>query len=464
MFDPGLAQVRFGYGRSPEVAGPSSVEEMLALLQGADKALEQFPTASAEVVTARVVEMMAVERKLRKMSLEAPGWEEAQAAVKRQRNQAGYVRRKWIAAEVMRRVWTGDALRERLVAFWADHFSAPGKNWLYRYTGPIYVDVAIRPNVMGRFEDLLIAAVTSPQMLRYLDQTGSIGPNSKKAKKRKTPLGLNENLAREILELHTLGVGGRYTQGDVRQLAELLTGLTATNDQEVRYLSGWAEPGSETVLDKVYQTRRSQISDIHEVLRDLARHPDTARHIARKLAVHFVADHPDPVLVTALEARYLETEGDLGAVVEALLRHPLAWRLADADSGNMKQPELFVSSAMRALGTPRDWFETHTSRRVKRYVELPLRTMGQPWRRPLGPDGFEEGDAYWLSPQGMGARLQWALSAPAQMLPELPDPREFVETALGEVVPGAVRFAAEAAENRREGIALVLMSPAFQRV
>jgi len=325
---------------------------------------------------------------------------------------------------------------------------------------------AIRPYVGGRFEDLLISAVLHPQMLHFLDQNSSVGPNSQFAKRKrpKKELGLNENLAREILELHTLGVGGDYAQKDVRQLAELLTGVTTVQTEGTAYMPQRAEPGAETVLGKDYGGRRARMSDVHDVLRDLARHPDTARHIARKLAVHFVSETPDEDMLVAMGARYLETDGDLTEVVAAMLRHPAAWAPVGAEVGNFKQPELFVCSAMRALAVPQKRFREVKSNQLERVLGTPLRTMGQPWRRPFGPDGFEEADGHWLTAQGMAARLQWALGVPTAVLNELPDPRIFVETTLGEHAPASVRFAAEAAENRREGIALVLMSPAFQRV
>lgn len=465
VFDADIAQSRFGYGRSGYVLGPKSVEEMMALLRGPDLAAQDFPIDDIAEVRTRVRVLVEQRQAFRKSEAGSEARDILKKTYNGGRKHARSERAGWLAADLARRVWTGDALRERLTAFWADHFAAPGKIFVYRYLAPAHVNTAIRPFVAGKFEDMLIAAVTSPQMMHYLDQVGSVGPNSDFANMDdRAYKGLNENLAREILELHTLGVGGAYTQTDVTQLAKLLTGLTARIGQETKYFSKRAEPGSETILGKEYQTRRSRMSDIHEVLRDLARHPDTAQHIATKLAVHFVSDTPDPDLVGVLTEAYLETDGDLGVVTEALLRHPAAWVPVGQGAGNFKQPELFVSTALRALAVPKQWFEAANDKSVTRLFERPLRKMGQPWRRPLGPDGFEEGDAHWLSAQGMGARLQWTLGAPAQLVSELPDPREFVEEVLGPDAPAAVRFAAKAAENRREGLAMVLMSPAFQRV
>ncbi len=464
-FDPDIAQTGFGYGLSPKVTGPADITDMVALLRAKEPEMPCFPLPSDAEMREKMLALLDARRKISKAEKGSDAHQALQEAFKTARRAAKQEGAKWIGATLARRVWSRDGLRERLVAFWNDHFSAPGKNVIYRYTEAAYVANAIRPHVNGRFEDMLIAAVLHPQMLHFLDQNTSVGPNSTIAKKRSEKnLGLNENLAREILELHTLGVGGGYTQKDVRQLAELLTGVTTIQKKGTAFLAKRAEPGAETVLGKEYGKRRARMADVHAVLRDLARHPDTARHITRKLAVHFVSETPDEDLLVSMGARYLETDGDLAEVMEAMLRHPAAWAAVGPGVGNFKQPELFVSSSLRALAVPKERFRDVKSQELERLLGTPLRMMGQPWRRPFGPDGFEEADSYWLTPQGMAARLQWALGVPAEVLEDLPDPRQFAETTLGPQMPGAVKFAAEAAESRREGIALVLMSPAFQRV
>lgn len=465
-FDPDIAQTRFGYGRSPVVAGPDSVDEMMRWLRGDEVTLPGFVFPTDAEMRVKTAEIRKARGRISKAEAGSAEQERLRKALRKARRAAKQEVAGWIGGTLARRVWNRDALRERLVAFWVDHFSAPGKIDRYRFSEPAYAANAVRPHVNGRFEDLLIAAVLHPQMLHYLDQNNSVGPNSRFAenKRPKKELGLNENLAREILELHTLGVGGGYTQNDVRQLAELLTGVTTVQKEGTVYISQRAEPGPETVLGKEYGTRRARMADVHEVLRDLARHPDTARHISRKLAAHFVSDTPDEDLLVSMGARYLETDGDLSEVIEAMLRHPAAWAAVGSGVGNFKQPELFVSSALRALAVPKEQFRGIKSKQLERLLGTPLRTMGQPWRQPFGPDGFEEADGHWLTAQGMAARLQWALGVPTAVLDALPDPRDFVETTLGPTAPASVRFAAEAAENRREGIALVLMSPAFQRV
>jgi uncharacterized protein (DUF1800 family) len=366
--------------------------------------------------------------------------------------------RRWLVAHILRRMNSTTPLRERLESFWADHFTVLGKAGPLRMATSSYIATAIRPHIGGAFEDLLIAATTHPLMLHYLDQQGTAGPNSPQALKVPNRLGFNENLAREMLELHTVGVNGPYTQTDVRELAELLTGLAFRAETGTEFRPLLAEPGAETILGRRYGgDRPATLDDIHTALRDLARHPATARHIAGKLAVHFVSDQPDPDLIRSIETAWLETGGDLLSAYHALLTHPAAWSAAP---GNMKQPFDYIASACRALDVPGKTLR----KQVVAMIERPMQRMGQFWQAPLGPDGLPERDDAWITPQGLAARVQWAFLVPQLLGPDLPDPRIFVETALGPRPPEVVRFAAGAAETRADGIGVILASPAFQRM
>jgi uncharacterized protein (DUF1800 family) len=307
----------------------------------------------------------------------------------------------------------------------------------------------------------LVAVVTHPLMLHYLDQNTSAGPNSRAAARARRTSGLNENLAREVLELHTLGVNGPYTQNDVRELAALFTGLSYTAEDGFVFRKPYAEPGAETVLGQSYGGKAPRLDDITAALHDIARHPATAQHIAQKLAVHFVADTPDPALVQALARRYGETGGDLSAVYTALLDHPAAWA---PERVNVKPPVDFIGSAWRALAVDPEVVEGLSLRDLRRTLILPLRDMGQPWQAPDGPDGWPEEDSFWITPQGLSARLRWAVSAPPVLCDPLPEPSAFAPVALGQgAVPDPVEFATRAAETPAEAIGLVLASPAFQR-
>lgn len=459
-FDPITAEIRFGCGLSPVVARPSDVGQMLDGLSSPDKMSDWFKIEPFPEFRQRMVQRQALQKKLRQNR----GSEEGKALGKQIRLLKKAARQDhfdWLGAHILRRTYSQTPFRERLEGFWADHFTARGKAGVMMRAGSPYTQSALRPNMAGAFEDLLIAAVTHPLMVHYLDQGRSTGPNSIRAQRKPGKFGLNENLAREILELHTLGVDGPYTQTDVRELAELLTGLTHQAKQGRHFQKDMAEPGPETVLGASYGGSTPNFRDIEAVLRDLARHPATARHMASKLAVHFVSDTPDPGLVDALEQTWRSSDGQLLEVYRTLLEHPAAWKTKAA---NAKKPFDFMSSAIRALAIRPETLQGFEEKEMRQRIFEPLRLMGHIWQKPDGPDGLDETDGTWLAPQGVAARLQWSVIVPQLLLPRLPDPRQFIETALGGRASEAVRFAASAAESRAEGVGLVLISPAFQRM
>ncbi|MDJ0823629.1 MAG: DUF1800 domain-containing protein [Paracoccaceae bacterium] len=458
-FDPVLAEIRFGCGLSPFVPAPESVEALLAGLTAPDVVAERFPVETFEAFLPRVREVGRL-RQIRRANRGTAEDDDAREAIQRLNQAARVESFKWMAAHIARRVETTAPLRERMAFFWADHFTATGKDSVLRRASSPYLESAIRPNMTGTFEDLLFEAVTHPLMVHYLDQAFSMGPNSQRAKVKKGR-GLNENLAREVLELHTLGVDGPYTQTDVTELAELFTGLTHNFQKQGRAFNpNLSEPGTQTILGKTYGPDGA-MRDIRRVLRDLARHPATARHIARKLAVHFVSDTPDPALVDDLTAVYRDTGGELMPLYRALLTHPASW---DTDQPNVKQPFDFVTSALRALAVPPEVYLPLPERRFRVLFERPMVGMGHVWDKPDGPDGLPEEDSAWITPQGLAARLQWSMIVPQQLVPDLPDPRDFVRQALGRRATATLEFAAAAAESRADGIGIVLASPAFQRM
>lgn len=459
QFDPELAEIRFGFGLSPTLSPPQSTEAMLAALQERDEAAERFEIAEIEAGLAAASTYGKL-RKIWKRSRTDPHRQDAEAAYKSYRRVHLQQRHLWFRQSLLRQSQTRDAFRERLVVFWADHFTTRGKNAKLRPLVSPYIESAIRPFLSGRFEDLLIAAVTNPLMLHYLDQSRSIGPNSQVARKRNRNAGLNENLAREVLELHTLGVDGPYGQSDVRQLAELFTGLSYTASKGFFFRGTKAEPGSETVLGVSYGGGMASLDPVLQVLRDLAAHPATARHIAWKLAVHFTRDDPDPGLVSKLTASYLQSGGDLLQVYDTLLQHPASWA---PELKNIKPPQCFVASACRALGVDESSLTGWNAKKIQKVFVAPLKMMGQPWQAAPGPDGWPEEDQAWITPQGLSARLQWAMAAPQIVLQSLPDPVDFAHQSLGVRASERVKFVAGAAETRAEAIGLVLASPAFQR-
>ncbi|MFV1465316.1 MULTISPECIES: DUF1800 domain-containing protein [unclassified Phaeobacter] len=466
-FDGELAEIRFGCGLSPLHAPAAGPERLLADLQAPDHAAQTWPIPGFDAALADARAYSAA-RRARKAAAGSPDFEMRDRDLKHQRALMRDHQADWFVRRLLRCVTTPHGFRERLALFWADHFTAQGKIAALRYAATPYVETSIRPHIAARFEDLLIAAVTSPLMLHFLDQHRSTGPNSRRAKRvaqrQGRVVGLNENLAREVLELHTLGVGGPYTQQDVRQLAELFTGMIYDTTEGFKFAPGWAEPGAETLLGKRYDAEVTGLAAIKQALRDLARHPATADHLAHKLAVHFTRDTPDPALVAHLAARYRATSGDLTQVYAALLEHPAAWQ---PDLENVKPPFAYLASACRALALPAAALTGLNRAQVNRFFLRPMQRMGQRWEVSNGPDGWPEADATWITPQALAERLRWCMSVPTQVMVQgagpLPAPLQLLRSALGGRETAQLRFVATAAETEREAIGLILASPAFQR-
>ncbi|ARN83586.1 hypothetical protein B1812_11240 [Methylocystis bryophila] len=342
---------------------------------------------------------------------------------------------------------------ERLVAFWSNHFAVSvAKGGFVRASAGAFEREAIRPHILGKFADLLIAVEQHPAMIFFLDNQRSIGPSSRAG--TLDGKGLNENLAREILELHTLGVDGGYSQADVTALARIITGWSfAEASSETGepgaflFKSNWHEPGAQTLLGRIYdETGRAQ-GEL--ALRDLARRPATARHIATKFARHFVADAPPRDLVEALTKNFLQTDGDLKELCLALIDHDAAWR---ALAAKIRTPNEFVVAALRATGFPLK--EPGPALNV-------MNALGMPLWQPGGPNGFADTASVWASPEQMKLRLDasWQM---AQRVKDV-EPMAALETAFGEAASRETREAVARAESRPQAIALLFMSPEFQR-
>ncbi len=457
-FDPQTAAIRFGTGLSPRIDPTTSVDQMLDTLRRPDDMARKFPVDRFADIQFTIDEIRRLNR-TRRENKDSPIAKEAKQRIRLLKKSARRWQASWLNAALSRGAMTQDGFRERLVQFWGDHFTVVGKVSILRYTVSTYVEDAIRPHLSGTFADLLKAAVFHPMMLIYLDQVNSVGPNSRRAARRKGT-GLNENLAREVLELHTLGVGANYTQSDVRSFAKLLAGVTYRGNESHEFAGFSAEPGPIKILGKSYRRGVAQLRDVEQFLEDLALHPDTAKHLARKLAVHFVSDAPDQGLVNAIAKTYLASGGDLTATYRAMLNHPAAWAMPDQ---KVKQPFDFIVSSLRALDvTPADMKRLNW-KVMRAGIYAPLALMGQKWQSPTGPDGWPEAAGDWITPQALAARIQWAMTVPAIVKPDLPDPRKLVQTALAGRASGALAFAAKGAENRAEGVGIILAAPEFQR-
>ena len=461
VFDPALADIRFGTGVSPRSVRPTGVEDMLDRLTGPDRIADAYPVPRFDGAAGEDIrlfsDLLKARNKVRGTDAEAP----ARKKLVKQRKKLRATEMQSARNIFLRGIMSDDGFRERLVWFWTDHFATGPRSQLHRASMASYVEDAIRPHVAGRFADMLWAAETHPIMQVYLDQQKNFGPNSAAAKKSKKPVGLNENLGREMLELHTLGVGGGYTQADVTALAGLLTGLKVEKNTRAVFKPNAAEPGPFMILGQYWGgAPGDRERDLREFVEALSVNPVTLRHLAYKLAVYFVADEPDDGLVEHIAAAMIGANGDLVAGYRAMLEHPASW---SPEPSNVKPPIDFIVSACRALEIHPAMLERMNDSNTQARFLVPMSLMGQPWFDPNGPDGLPEADYRWVSPQGLAERIQWSMTAPQALTTKLPDPRSFVETALAGRAPETVKFAAKAAETDWEGIGLILSSPAFQR-
>jgi uncharacterized protein (DUF1800 family) len=337
---------------------------------------------------------------------------------------------------------------ERLVWFWSNHFCISADK-IADMAGP-YEREAIRPHVLGRFSDLLLAVEGHPAMLFYLDNVQSMGANSIAGINRDK--GLNENLAREILELHTLGVRSGYTQADVTSFANVLTGWTWIGPDQPNHGGEFVfnkrlhEPGDQTVLGKVYSD--TGVEQGRAVLADLARHPATAQHVAQKLARHFVADDPPPALVGKLAKTFQNTDGNLREVARTLVSADESWT---PQRQKLKSPAEWIAGVLRLTGT-------QSVIPIGRVMNAQA-TLGEPLWRPPAPNGWPDTETAWID--GVPRRLDIAseFAGHAQGL----DPLALLETSLGPLAATDTRQTVARAETRNQALALLVMAPEFLR-
>jgi uncharacterized protein (DUF1800 family) len=368
------------------------------------------------------------------------------------------------------RVSTERPFVERLVAFWSNHLCVSiGAKILVAPLAGRYEREAIRPHVLGRFTDMVLASAKHPAMLVYLDNFQSIGPNSRAALaggRRGRQRGLNENYARELLELHTLGVNGGYTQQDVQELAKILTGWTvsglarpglgaqrrrqtAAPDNAVGFAfqEPWHEPGAKTVVGAKYAN--GGVMDGERVVRALCTHPSTARFVGAKLVRHFVSDNPPAAAVDRIAKVFQDTGGDLRAVANALIDLPEAW----------------VDNA-RKFRTPQDWLiavlRACNASEISDGVMPVLRQLRHPLWSPSAPKGFDDGTSEWADPDSLLNRAELARSVARRLRVQRIEPRQLMDVI--DVPPGDQlhKFVADTSIAAGERMALVLAGPAFQ--
>lgn len=347
---------------------------------------------------------------------------------------------------------TAAPFRERWARFWLNHFAIQGIDGHTEMLTGALLREAIEPHMLGRFEDMVAAVSKHPAMLASLDQPMSVGPNSPHG--REHGLGLNENLGRELLELHTMGVGSGYTQRDVTELAKALTGWRiggpdAPVGSQDRFFNDprWREPGSRRLLGQVWPESDGRAE---AMVRAIARRPETAARISAKLAAHFTADKPPAAVVARLHKAWTRSDGDLKAVAEALVTAPEAWV---SEQRKFKTPYEFYVSTQRAAGAaPVDGGDvTHA-----------VSSMGQWPLTARTPEGWSDEAASWATPLGLQQRAAFAWAQGEKASAE--DSRAFAEAALGPLIPRE-RLATirSVAHDRPSAFGLILMSPEFQR-
>ena len=345
----------------------------------------------------------------------------------------------------------------RLLDFFSNHFSVSTSSIPLYTLAPLLEREAIAPFIFSRFEDMLIAVIQHPAMLIYLDNTKSTGPNSKIGRNNKKR-GLNENLAREIFELHTLGLDSGYKINDIQELAKAISGWSISYPHEIKkfgfiYRDRQHEPGTRIILGREY--RDLGIQQGRAILRDLARDPNTARFISNKLVTYFINDKPDELLVNDMVDTWIKTKGDLRQVITTLIEHHKSW---DFDRNKFKTPREFVVSTLRALNLNRN-----ISRPFFKSIVYHIATLGQ---QPFGsgsPSGYPLKASAWTGSDALMKRIDWVNRLNA-VVPKLKtNTLEIAQQLFGDFITEQTLRSIKRAESDRQARTLLFMSPEFQR-
>jgi uncharacterized protein (DUF1800 family) len=354
-------------------------------------------------------------------------------------------------------------LQAHLLDFFSNHFSVSRSNLFMTTLAPTLEVEAIAPNLTETFADMLQAVIQHPAMLRYLNNERSTGPASivgKRQRKnnKKKARGLNENLAREILELHTLGVGSGYTQKDVIELAKAITGWSIGSVKR-KETAGFLfrkktnEPGTRTLLGKIYKMPSNGNTQGLAILKDLAQHPATAKHLSTKIAKHFIADNPPADLVGAMEKTWIDTKGHLPSVIKTLIKHKDSWQQR---AQKLKTPREFVISACKACGVAKPSPNLYNT----------LEILGHGLFNAGSPAGYPDDQKAWLGASALNSRIEWAnhfASVMTKRRKSEAEPTDLAHFALGPLLSSDTLQYIKRAESKQQALALLLMSPDFQR-
>ena len=481
LYAPAIATNRFGLGARPgelDRLGAHAPDWLIAQLKGAPPVLSDAGLRTSESV---LVETMEVRRDQR----EAGGKKAIKQRAESGAGSAGAgddpnarataIQNLLKLPQIYRPIYIGEAtarLRhaatterpfvERITQFWTNHFAVSIDKVAVLGLAGAFEREAIRPNVLGNFTDLLLAVERHPAMLLYLDNYLSVGPGSRLARmasRRQTErkIGINENLAREILELHTLGVNGGYTQQDVTTFAQVLTGwsiggnfgrLKDGEPGKFTFRESLHEPGAKSVLGKRYSEDGE--SEGKAVLRDVAAKPATATFIATKLARHFIADEPPPAAIEKLSKSFMKSHGDLPTVYRTLVELNDSWTQPLA---KYKTPTDYIVSTYRALDLPVDM-----SRRGLASFEL----LGQRTYSPGSPAGWPDRGADWDGASALMKRIEWA-DAVGQRVGAHQNATDLAPQLLGATLADETRKAISRAASGTQALTLLLTAPEFLR-
>jgi uncharacterized protein (DUF1800 family) len=467
MMQAEIAVLRFGLGAKPGDLAAAAGDPrawLKAQIQGAVPLASDSALARSDQIFAG---LLAAREQRQQMKAAAAQTGDAQVAnVIREAYQPHY--RAQVLARAQSAALTTRPFAERLVHFWSNHFAVSAdKGVVFGLAGTLENE-AIRPNVGGRFVDLLTAVEQHPAMIAFLDNQYSVGKDSMAARfaarrvdtglnPANRQLGINENLAREILELHTLGVNGGYSQGDVTSFAQVITGwsigggkgrLAGGEPGRFYFRENLHQPGAKVLLGKTYT--EEGIRQGEAVLADLSRRPETARFIAAKLVRHFIADDPPPAAVDRVARVFLKSGGDLPQVYAALIESPEGWQTA---AHKFKTPEDFAFSTWRSLNVSPTQPEE-----VVRTFEL----LGQRQYTPGSPAGWPDISKSWDGSDALMHRVLWASRVGAKYESGV-EPAELAASSLGAYARPETLTALRRATSSGQAVALLLMSPEFQR-
>ncbi|MGJ8682146.1 DUF1800 domain-containing protein [Paraglaciecola sp.] len=448
-----IAAHRFGYGANKKLIKQIDQPKAWLLNQmTTDSVSTELSALSLNWNSRQAIQAMALYRKQKKqeknvnqMSNESMMMASSETTKKRLNKQSMQV----VKLTISHAIESNNPFFWRLVDFFSNHFSVSANGQNMRALAPLLESEAIAPNIAGYFSNMILAVESHPAMLIYLNNEQSIGPNSKAGKRSKGKKGLNENLAREIMELHTLGVGAGYDQADVTELARAITGWgvdgAAKSTAGFMFRKGLHEPGKRDVFGKVYKA--AGVEQGRQILKDLALNAKTAEFVSRKLVTHFISDDAPQRIVDEMVKVWLETKGYLPKVLAAMINDPLSW---SEQNNKFKTPREFLISTCQACGV----------KRVRPDFVKSLSILGQQPFSAGSPAGYKDTQEYWAGPRAMMGRIEWAEHV-SKFVKRVPT--NIANQTLGPLLDERTKLLISRAESKQQAITLFLMSPEFQK-